>query len=184
MKDNTKILELVLQQVKQILEKMLQEERQIYLEEHPETKGNGYYDRDLQLPFGQLEDLHVPRSQDGRFKSQLLPHRRRSVEETQELVRALLMAGVSTRKIGEILKTVVWDAAIPHHRIPLGASCSGGDNRLAGTAFMPALCCYSTGCGLCSLKARPGRKRSGLCGFGYPGGWSPSDTGVLVTGWQ
>ncbi len=104
MKDDAKILEFVLQQVKQILEKMLQEERQIYLEEHPETKGNGYYDRDLQLPFGQLEDLRVPRSRDGGFKSQLLPHRRRSVEETQELVRALLMAGVSTRKIGEVLK--------------------------------------------------------------------------------
>ena len=42
MKDDAKILEFVLQQVKQILEKMLQEERQIYLEEHPETKGNGY----------------------------------------------------------------------------------------------------------------------------------------------
>ncbi len=74
------------------------------MQEHPETKGNGYYDRDLQLPFGELEDLPVPRSQDGGFKSELLPHRRRSVEETQELVRALLIAGVSTRKIGEVLK--------------------------------------------------------------------------------
>ena len=74
------------------------------MEEHPETKCNGYYNRDLQLPFGQLEDLRVLQSRDGGFKSQLLPHHRRSVEETQELIRALLMAGVPTRKIGEALK--------------------------------------------------------------------------------
>lgn len=104
MKESINVLTLLLQEVKQILEKMLQEERLIYLEHHPETKGNGYYVRDLQLPCGELEDLRVPRSRDGGFKSQLLPHRRRSVEETQELVRALLLAGVSTRKIGEVLK--------------------------------------------------------------------------------
>ena len=75
MKDSDNILALLLEQVKQILEKMLQEERKIYLEHHPETKGNGYYVRDLQLPCGQLEGLRVPRSRDGGFKSELLPHR-------------------------------------------------------------------------------------------------------------
>ena len=59
--------------MKQILEKMLQKERKIYLEEHPKTKGNGYYDQDLQLPFGELEDLHVPLSWDGGFKVMYCP---------------------------------------------------------------------------------------------------------------
>ncbi len=77
---------------------MHQEERKIYLEHHPETKGNGYYVRDLQLPCGQLEGLRVPRSRDGGFKSELLPHRRRTIEQTPELLRVLIMAGVSTRK--------------------------------------------------------------------------------------
>ncbi len=35
MKDSDNILALLLEQVKQILEKMLQEERKIYLEQHP-----------------------------------------------------------------------------------------------------------------------------------------------------
>ena len=83
---------------------MHQEERKIYLEHHPETKGNGYYVRDLQLPCGQLEGLRVPRSRDGGFKSELLPHRRRTIEQTPELLRALIIAGVSTRKIGEVFK--------------------------------------------------------------------------------
>ncbi len=104
MKDNTSILELFFDQVKQILEKMLQEERQLYLESHPETKGNGYYSRDLHLPCGELRAIRVPRSRDGGFKTRLLPERRRSIEETEALVRALIMAGVSTRKIGLVFK--------------------------------------------------------------------------------
>ena len=34
----------------------------------------------------------------------MLPHRRRSVEETQDLIRAELMVEVLTRKIGEVFK--------------------------------------------------------------------------------
>ena len=104
MNSNGRILELILEHIKQILEKMLQEERKIYLEAHPETKGNGYYPRDLKLPCGQLRDIRVPRSRDGGFKSQLLGERRRYIPETEELIRAMIMAGVSTRKMGEVFK--------------------------------------------------------------------------------
>ena len=110
---NSAVLALLLEQIKHILKKVLQEERTIYLENHPETKGNGYYARDLQFPFGQLAGLRVPRSRDGGFKSQLLPHRQRALEETQELVRALMMAGVSTRKIGEVFKQLYGMALSP-----------------------------------------------------------------------
>ncbi len=123
MKNEVKVLEFLLEQVKHILEKMLQEERVIYLEHHPETKGNGYYVRDLQLPCGQLEGLRVPRSRDGGFKSQLLPHRRRGVEETEELVRALIIAGLSTRKIGEVFKQL--------YGMPLSATTASRLARIA-----------------------------------------------------
>ena len=56
----------------------------------------------LTLPCGQLRDIHVPRSRDGGFKSQLFPQRRRSLTETEDLIRAMIMAGVSTRKMGEV----------------------------------------------------------------------------------
>jgi hypothetical protein len=32
---------------KQLLERLMKEEREIYLEENPHTKGNGYYERNL-----------------------------------------------------------------------------------------------------------------------------------------
>ena len=103
MKESINVLTLLLQKIKQILEKML-EERKIYLKHHPETKGNAYYVWSPQLPYRKIADIRVPWSRDGGFKSQLLLHRRCSVEETQELVRALLLVGVPTRKIGEVLK--------------------------------------------------------------------------------
>jgi len=44
--------------VKEILETLMREEREIYLEEHL-TKANGYYTRDLLTLIGPLEDLSV-----------------------------------------------------------------------------------------------------------------------------
>jgi len=104
MKDGNNILALLLEQIKHILEKMHQEKRRIWLEIRPETKGNGCYARHLQLLCGQLEGIRVPRSRDGGFKRELLPYRRRTIKKTPELLRALIMAGVSTRKIGEVFK--------------------------------------------------------------------------------
>ena len=46
--------------VKELLEALMKEEREIYLENHP-TKANGYYTRDLLTLVGPVEDLKVPR---------------------------------------------------------------------------------------------------------------------------
>jgi len=45
--------------VKELLEVLMKEEREIYLENHS-TKTNGYYTRDLLTLVGPLEDLKVP----------------------------------------------------------------------------------------------------------------------------
>jgi hypothetical protein len=45
--------------VKEMLEALMREEREICLEEHP-TKANGYYTRDLLTLVGPLEDLKAP----------------------------------------------------------------------------------------------------------------------------
>jgi len=46
--------------VKEPLEALMKEEREIYLENHP-TKANGYYTRDLLTLVGPVEDLKLPR---------------------------------------------------------------------------------------------------------------------------
>ena len=84
--------------VKEILETLMREEREIYLEEHL-TKANGYYTRDLLTLIGPLEDLRVPRVREGDFHPKILPYRRPTSLELSEAVLALYAAGVSTRNV-------------------------------------------------------------------------------------
>ncbi|URA09262.1 transposase [Thermospira aquatica] len=98
------ILELFKPIVKEVLESMLKEEREIYLENNPPTKGNGFYERDLKTAFGELTAIRVPRTRDNGFKSALLPYRKRITEDLDALIRAMLISGMSTRKIAEVLK--------------------------------------------------------------------------------
>lgn len=63
--------------VKELLERLMREERALSLAEHP-TKANGYYPRDLLTLAGPLEDLKVPRVRDGEFHPRVLPYRRRT----------------------------------------------------------------------------------------------------------
>lgn len=91
--------------VKDLVEKLMLEERELYLKEHP-TKGNSYYTRDLLTLFGPLEDLRVPRVREGDFHPKILPERRRTSIELSEAILALYASGVSTRAISRFLETV------------------------------------------------------------------------------
>jgi len=55
-----------------LLERLMHEEREIYLENHP-PKANGYYTRDPLTPFGPIQELRVPRGREGNFHPKLLP---------------------------------------------------------------------------------------------------------------
>ena len=91
--------------VKGLIERMMREERDLYLEEHP-TKGNGHYTRDLLTLVGPLKDLKVPRVREGDFHPRILPYRRRTSVELSEAILGLYAAGVSTRAISRFLDTV------------------------------------------------------------------------------
>ncbi len=69
-----------------------------------DIKANGYYKRSLNTIIGEIEDLKVPRTRDGNFHSLLIPYKRRNTFELDQIVKALFVSGISTRKIGEILK--------------------------------------------------------------------------------
>ena len=86
-KVHRKIVEAFGEQVKELvkglIERMMREERDLYLEEHP-TKGNGHYTRDLLTLVGPLKDLKVPRVRKGDFHPRILPYRRRTSVELSE----------------------------------------------------------------------------------------------------
>ena len=91
--------------VKELLEALMKEEREIYLESHP-TKANGYYTRDLLTLVGPVEDLKVPRVREGDFHPRILPYRKRASLDLSEAILALYAVGVSTWKILAFLEGV------------------------------------------------------------------------------
>ena len=83
------------------LQWLMQLERELFLKEHGGTK-NGSYPRSLTTPYGHVE-LNVPRDREGDFRTALFPRYARYSPDLAELVIALYAAGVSDRKISDIL---------------------------------------------------------------------------------
>ena len=74
---------------------------------------NGCYTRALSTELGAIPDLRVPRSRDGRFRSTVLPRYQRRQPAVNGLLRDVFLAGVSTRRVGEVVQPVLgvrWSA--------------------------------------------------------------------------
>jgi len=85
--------------VKETIEKLALEERRMYLEGHPETKGNGIYTRSLITRFGAIDDLKVPRVREGDFRPRIIPERRKASMDL------MLASGCSVRDVSRFMKT-------------------------------------------------------------------------------
>lgn len=64
---------------------------------------NGFYRRELTTRLGTLQ-LEVPRSRQGTYQTQILPRYQRRLGEVDQALRDLFLAGVSTRRVGEIAR--------------------------------------------------------------------------------
>ncbi|MEM2100562.1 MAG: IS256 family transposase [Thermoproteota archaeon] len=103
------INERTLYMVKLILESSLEEE---LLEELQAAryrrsrvrKGyrNGHYERSLYTTFGVIKSLKVPRARES-YSSKILSRYQRRQQEINTMIRGMFLAGVSTRRVGEIL---------------------------------------------------------------------------------
>jgi transposase-like protein len=96
----------VKQREKAIMQRLMAEERQLFLEEHPEDRGNGFYERTLLTSSGIIEDLRVPRTRSGEFYPAILPGKRRASVDLGDLVLLMFQCGISTRKIQQVLEGV------------------------------------------------------------------------------
>ena len=95
-----KLEDLIKEAIKSVIERLALEERSLYLEQHPETKGNGFYPRCLFTKYGPIEGLLVPRTRDGNFRPQILhPPRRRAGLDLGEAVLTLYASGASSRAV-------------------------------------------------------------------------------------
>lgn len=106
------INERVLNMVKLILESSLESEllEELRASRYQRTevrKGyrNGHYEKSLYTRFGAMKAVRIPRARDG-FSSRILPRYQRRQDAVNQMVRDMFLAGVSTRRVGEVLTTV------------------------------------------------------------------------------
>jgi putative transposase len=109
--------ERIMMMVRTLLESSLESELLEQLQASPYQrtevrKGyrNGYYERDLYSQYGAIKALRIPRSREG-FNSQIIPRYQRNLARVNHMVRNMFLAGVSTRRVGEVLSNL-WDRAI------------------------------------------------------------------------
>lgn len=100
------VREEVKKKLKEVIEKLLLEERNIFLEEHPENKGNGFYERNLLTTFGEIKGLKIPRDRLGEFHPGLIPYRKKISYELSEIITAMVITGSSTRDISFFIQKV------------------------------------------------------------------------------
>ncbi len=109
--------ETVLRMAKMMLESSLEEEllEQLHASRYQRTevrKGyrNGYYKRSLFLPCGVIKSLRVPRAR-ANYQSHILPSYQRNTSQINAMIRQIFLAGVSTRRVGEVLGAL-WDKEV------------------------------------------------------------------------
>ena len=67
---------------------------------------NGTYTRDLATSSGPIEDLPVPRDRDGDFHTQVFDRYSRYEPHIAEGLTQMFVAGVSTKKVGDVAETL------------------------------------------------------------------------------
>jgi len=68
---------------------------------------NGYYYRDLDTQFGPIQGLRVPRRRHGGIDYRVLQRYARRAPWVNELVEQMFLAGVSTRRVGPIVESLL-----------------------------------------------------------------------------
>lgn len=101
-----------LNMVKLILESSLEEEllEEVQANRYQRTEvrrgyRNGHYEKSLYTRFGVMKAVRIPRSRES-YESKILPRYQRRQDEVNRLIRDMFLAGVSTRRVGEVLATV------------------------------------------------------------------------------
>lgn len=68
---------------------------------------NGYRSRSLVTELGLVQQMRVPRDREGRYQPTVLPRYQRRQKRVNQMVREMFLAGVSTRKVQEVVEPLV-----------------------------------------------------------------------------
>jgi len=102
------------QLVKELLERTLEWEVREYVQvnryqrsEKRKEYRNGYRARDLMTTWGWIKDIRVPRSRGGGFQPRVFERYKRVDRRVDEGVLKMFLMGVSTRKVGDVLESLI-----------------------------------------------------------------------------
>ena len=87
-----------------VINQLMRAERSLHLEQHPQDKANGYYQRNLGSPNGTIH-LEVPRDRQGDFRPQVLPDPyQRDLPERLTILEQLMTQNYAPNQIQRIFK--------------------------------------------------------------------------------
>lgn len=127
---------------------------------------NGYRYRSLLTELGLVSHLRVPRDRGGSYQPTVLPRYQRRQAQVNQLIREVFLAGVSTRRVGEVLAPVLGEAPSPQ-TVSAVARSRDGEVRRFHTRTLPDHYCYLLLDGITlKVKGASGvKKRLVLCAY-------------------
>jgi putative transposase len=159
--------------VKLLLEASLEEEiiQELQAAKYKRTPGrrgyrNGRYERSLYTKFGVIKALRVPRTRGG-HDSQILARYQRREESVNWTVREMFLAGVSTRRVGEVLDAIHGEQISPQTVSRIAESLDSEVRRYHGRRLADRYqYLFLDGITLKVKGALGARKRLVLCAYG------------------
>lgn len=128
---------------------------------------NGYRQRSLLTELGLVEHLRVPRDREGSYQPTVVERYQHRQNRVNHLIREVFLAGVSTRRVGEVLAPVLGEAPSPQ-TVSRVARSLDAEVRRYHTRLLPDHCCYLLLDGITlKVKGASGvKKRLVLCAYG------------------
>jgi putative transposase len=106
--------------LKNIIEKCLAEEQTKLIGAYRSQRNmirvdyrNGYYKRSLETSLGTIENLTVPRNRTVKLESRVFKKYQRKEVSLKNLIKDCFLAGISTRRVGEVLEEVIGGKVSP-----------------------------------------------------------------------
>ena len=94
--------------LKTLMQQTLIEDMELQRQQMPDpVYRNGYYPRTLVTEFGTIDELRIPRLRKGAFNNRVFERYQRHRTEVDNLLQNIFLAGVSTRRVGEILQPLL-----------------------------------------------------------------------------
>jgi putative transposase len=128
---------------------------------------NGFYERDLVTQFGIISGVRVPRSRSGEADSAVFSRYRRRQAQVDLMIRETFLAGVSSRRVGEVLQAVLGTPVSAQTVSRVARSLDGEVARFHQAPIADDICyLFLDGVSLRVKTAAGMKRRMVLCAYG------------------